>query len=62
MLDYVYPKKIFKVIKLMYFKEVRESTIHKIMASLDDHKIRREPCLLALCPYNSVNYDPENWS
>ena len=62
MLDYVYPKKIVKVIKLMYFKKIRESNIHKIMASLDDHKIRFEPCLLAICPYNFISYDPENLS
>ena len=62
MLDYVYPKKIVIVIKLMYFKKIRESNIHKMMTSLDDHKIRREACLLTICPYNSVSYDPENCS
>ena len=34
----------------------------KLLASLDDWKIRFEPCLLAFCPYNSTSYDPENKS
>ena len=46
----------------MYFKKIRESNIHKIMAPLDDKKISLELCLLPICPYNSISFDPENES
>ena len=51
-----------KVIKHMYFKKIRESNIHTIMAPLDDQKIGLELCLLPLCPYNSISFYPENKS
>ena len=53
---------MMKVIKHMYFKKIRESNVHKIMASLDDQKISLEPCLLAIFPYKSLSYNPENSS
>ena len=48
--------------KHMYFKQIRELIIPKITASMNDQKISLELCLLALCLYNSVSYDPENRS
>ena len=48
--------------KHMYFKQIRELIISKITVSMNDQKISLEPCLLAICLYNSVSYDPENKS
>ena len=40
----------------------RKSNIHEIMVPLYGQKVSLEPCLLAICPYNSVGYEPENRS
>ena len=44
----------------MYFKKIRESKIHDIMASLDDQKISFVSCLRTVFPYNSIGCNPEN--